>query len=367
MMAIGKKIWFFNSCRTWGGGEKWHLDMAASLAKDGCAIRVAANKGSELAQRTQEAGLPLVEVAIGNASFLNPCKLLGLVRMFRREAIRCIILNLPADLKAAGLAARLAGVPRIIYRRGSAIPVRDTVLNRFLFRRVVTDIIANSQETKRTILANNPAIFPRERIHVIYNGIDLRQFDHSSLSPIYSRKPGEIVLGHAGRLSPEKNQAFLIDVVQKLKKAGLSITLLIAGKGPQESALKAYAASRGVEKEVVFLGFQKNMPAVMSAIDIFLLSSFWEGFGYVLVEAMAAGKPVVAFNSSSTPEIVCHGKTGYLVPPEDREGFIARIQEFAADSVLRVAFGQAGRRRAREVFSLERTNEQVRALLEVNG
>jgi glycosyltransferase involved in cell wall biosynthesis len=318
---------------------------------------------SELAQRAQKAGLPLIEVAIGNLSFLNPFKLVQLYRLFRKVSVGSLILNLPSDVKAAGLAARLAGVQRIIYRRGSALPIRDTWFNRFLFRYIVDEIIANSEETKRTILAKNPHLFPEEKIHVIYNGMDLQQFDLRLSRGSDTRPSGRVVLGHAGRLSSEKNQKFLIDVTRELIKAGLNCCLHIAGTGPLEKALQDYAVENGLREEVVFLGFQEDVSPFMASIDIFLLSSRWEGFGYVLIEAMAAKKPVVAFASSSTPEIVENGKTGHLVPPGDLGAFVRRVKELSLDPQQRLVFGRAGRERVENLFTCQHAFAALKNLL----
>jgi glycosyltransferase involved in cell wall biosynthesis len=358
-----KKICFFNTCKSWGGGEKWHYEIAVRLRERGYSIQMATYPGSELSTRARGSGLSVTGFPIGTLSFLNPFKLWRLLCFFRREKISCVVLNLPSDLKAAGFAARLAGVPQIVYRRGSAIPIRDTVLNRFLFRRVVTDVIANSAETKRTILARNSNLFPEDRIKVIYNGIDLAVFDARPARPVYARRKGEVVLGHAGRLSSQKNQKFLIDVVRDLKDSGVKCTLLIAGKGPKEAELKSYAASLGLEDEVVFLGFQDDIQSFMFTIDIFLLCSHWEGFGYVLVEAMAAAKPIVAFDSSSTPEVVEDRITGLLVPPGDRRAFAGAVRELVENFGRREKLGKNGRLRVESIFEIRHTLARVVELL----
>ncbi len=358
-------IFFFNGHSAWGGGEKWHLDMAFFLKKDGHPVAIVAPPQSELARRARQSNIPLTEMHISNLSFLNPIKLFKLVRLLRNAHVEIIILNLPSDLKAAGLAARLAGVSRIIYRRGSAIPIRNTWFNRFLFRYVVSDVIANSEETKRTILTKNPHMFPLEKIHVIYNGIDLQQFDQHLSNRINSGQSDIVILGHVGRLSVEKNQKFLIDVTRDLRKSGVNCCLKIAGKGPLEMELKSYAAQNGVLDDIIFLGFQEDIPSFMASIDIFLLSSHWEGFGYVLIEAMAAKKPVVAFNSSSTPEIVCDGKTGYLVPYKDLNAFVERTKELIADADKRNFLGQSGRKRVEDVFSHQRSIQSLKNFLDI--
>lgn len=358
-----KKVCFFNSSKFWGGGEKWHFDIAHRMGGDHVTVQVATFPGSELAHRARGAGLPVAEFPVGKFSFLNPLLLWRLVRYFRREAITTVILNLPSDLKAAGVGAWLAGVPQVVYRRGSAIPIKPSLLNRFLFCRVVTDVIANSEETKRTVLARKPDLFPAERIRVIYNGIDLEDFDRESVQQIYQRREGEIVLGHAGRLSYEKNQAFLLEIVRLLKDAGIQCRLLIAGKGPLEADLRARCHALGLDEEVLFLGFQNDIRSFMAAIDIFLLCSLWEGFGYVLVEAMAASRPVVAFAASSTPEVVQNQVSGLLVPPGDKEAFFAALQELIRDPEQRAELGRNGRRRVEQVFDVRRTVAEVKSLL----
>jgi len=358
-----KKVCFFNTSRTWGGGEKWHFDIAHRLGGDDIAVQVATFPGSELAERARDAALPVAEFSVGKFSFLNPLLLWRLVRFFRCEAITTVILNLPSDLKAAGVAARLAGVPQIVYRRGSAIPIKPSLLNRFLFRRVVTDVIANSEETRRTVLARKSDLFPADRIRVIYNGIDLEAFDQEPVQQIYQRREGEIVLGHAGRLSRQKNQVFLLEMVRLLKDAGVKCRLLIAGKGPLEADLEVRSRALGLVEQVLFLGFQEYIRPFLSSIDIFLLSSRWEGFGYVLVEAMAAGKPVVAFDNTSNPEIVENQVSGLLVPTEDLQAFAAAIQELIQNPNRMLEMGRQGRMRVEQVFDISRTMVELRALI----
>lgn len=319
--------------------------------------------GSELSKRARDAGLSVAEFGIGTLSFMNPLIMWRLWQFFRRQKVSCIVLNLPSDVKAAGVSAWLAGVPQIIYRRGTAKTIRDTLLNRFLFRRVVTDVIVNSGETKRIVMAGNPNLFPAERIKVIYNGIDLESFDAQPAQPIYNRKIGDIVLGHAGRLALVKNQAFLIDVIRLIKDAGVRCSLLMAGKGSLEAELKAQAVSLGLENEVVFLGFQDEVRSFMSAIDIFLFSSHSEGGANVLLEAMAAGKPVVAFNSSSTPEIVQDQVSGLLVPPGDKEAFLTAVLELIRNPERRAKLGIQGRKRVEQLFDINYTLAEVKSLI----
>jgi glycosyltransferase involved in cell wall biosynthesis len=353
MIVTRAKLCFFNSHKSWGGGEKWHLDVATRLSVRGWRIVLATNRGSELDKKAARTVLRRKRVKVGNASFVNPFKLVLLVLWLRKENFETIILNLPADLKLAGLAAKLAGVSRIIYRRGSAIPIRNSLLNRFLFRYVVTDIIANSEETKRTILSRNERLFPAEKIFVLYNGIDISALSACLPSVPEYKDPTGIVLGTAGRLSRQKNQIFLLKVAEELKNRGIKFKMLVAGCGPLEQELREAIIEKKLENHVEMCGFVDDVSVFMQSLDLFLLSSTWEGFGYVLVEAMAQGKPIIAFDSSSTPEIVRDGQDGFLVSPEDVTEFSQKIELLVLESEQRRQMGDNGRSHVVEKFTIE--------------
>jgi glycosyltransferase involved in cell wall biosynthesis len=352
-MLNNRTICFFNSMKEWGGGEKWHYDISCSLHKRGWKTLVITNKRSVLYSRLRETGQKLYNIKISNLSFLNPFKVLLLKKIFISEKIDIIIINLSADLKVAGVAARLAGVRRIIYRRGSAIPIKNRWLNRFIFRKVVTDIIANSRETKITVLQKNPDLFPAGKIKVIYNGIDIKDYDLNNKNNLYKGKSDEVILGNMGRLVNQKGQKYLIDIALELKRSNLNFKVLIGGEGPLMSDLKAYAIRLGVSDRVIFLGFVDNIVEYMNSIDIFLLTSLWEGFGYVIIEAMLCSRPVVAFNISSNPELIDDGRTGFLIEFGNTHDFAEKIKTLIEDKNLRSYFGKQGHEDARKKFSTE--------------
>ena len=361
-----KTICFFNSTKAWGGGEKWHYDISVSLHRKGYPTLVITNKKSDLYSRIILTGQKVHNIKISNLSFLNPYKLLLLKKVFIKENIDIIILNLSADLKAAGFAAKLAGIPRIIYRRGSAIPIKNRWLNRFIFKNIVTDVIANSEETKRTVLQNNPDMFPSEKIKVIYNGIDISNYNLSTEKKLYKKHDNEIILGNMGRLVRQKGQRYLIDIASELKKNNLQFKILIGGDGPLKQELVSYAEKREVADKIIFLGFIDDVVEFMNSIDIFLLTSLWEGFGYVIVEAMVCKKPVIAFNCSSNPELIEESKTGFLVEPGHIKSFIEKLKILINDLDLRTDFGEQGYLKARKHFSVENTTSELENFLEIN-
>ncbi len=356
-------ICFVNTNRTWGGGEKWHFDIATRLCQKHHPISIMTDGNSELSHRAAAAGLPIHPIRVTNLSFLNPLKIAKIVATLRREKIETIILNLPSDLKIVGLASRFSHLKNVIYRRGLAKPVRDSLLNRYLFRRVVTSIIANSEETKRLLLANNSRLIESNRVKVIYNGIDLEEFDSARSEQIYQREKDEIILGNAGRLEHQKGQKHLIEIASRLKAKNVSFKLLIAGEGGLREQLQRLAFTSGVSDRLVFLGFVRNMKAFMSTLDIFLLPSLWEGFGYAIIEAMACKKPVIAFNTSSNPEIIDHDRTGFLVNEEDIDDFMQKLEILLKNQQLRAMFGEEGRKRVVKNFTVERVVRDVEEIL----
>jgi len=329
--------------------------MASKLHELGHKVLFFTGRKSALAEKLSKTTIPVVKISIGNLSFLNPFKLLLLKHLFRKNKISVIILNLSADLKTAGISARMAGVSRIIYRRGSAIPVKNTFLNKWLFSNIVTDVLTNSEATKNTLLQNNPHLFPLNKIKVIYNGLKPEDYIGKEAKKLYKTLPGKCILGHAGRMVYQKGHNYLIDIAAALKKKGIDFILLLAGSGPLERKIREQAKNLGLENEIVFLGFVDDMVSFMQTIDIFVLTSRWEGFGFVLTEAMIQKKPVVAFNISSNPELVHHGDNGFLAIPFDTEEFSNHLTTLIHNAKLRSDFGNKGYEMVHKKFLFDRS------------
>ncbi len=177
------------------------------------------------------------------------------------------------------------------------------------------------------------------------------------------RKQGEIVLGSAGRLSEEKGHLYLLEMMKFLQNKGFRFKLLIAGEGRLLHSLQRKAKKLGVEDQVEFLGFVEDMPAFFRSLDIFLLSSHYEGFGYVIAEAMASRIPVVAFDIKSSGEIISHGETGFITERNSFQEMAKRVLELAGNKALREKMGRKGRKRVEDLFSFEKNQEEVLDLI----
>jgi glycosyltransferase involved in cell wall biosynthesis len=175
----------------------------------------------------------------------------------------------------------------------------------------------------------------------------------------------------AAVLEERKGHRFLLEAARRLKTQGYQIQYCLAGEGSLRKSLEETATRLGLKDEVHFLGFVSDMPAFLSKVDICILPSLLEGLGVSVLEAMAAGKPVIASRVGGLPELVIDNVTGLLVAPRDIEGLANAISTLAGDKSLIRAMGKKGRERLKEKFTMEQTARQVEdyyyCLLEGNG
>jgi glycosyltransferase involved in cell wall biosynthesis len=361
-----KHICFFNSITFWGGGEKLHLENAVAFRNKNYRVIIASNKNSPLYSKATEAEFSTFTVSVNNLSFLNPFKILRLVFFYRKNGIDTVVFSASQDLKLGSIAAKIAGVKRIVYLRGLSLSVKATLTNILIFRSILTHIVLNSQDTKNNTLKHLKKYVDSSKVHVIYHGIDLTGESTKKINKlrlIEARGRG-IILGNAGRLTAQKGQEHLIRIASLLKKRGVNFTLFIAGTGELEQKLNSLIDEYDLRDEVILTGFIDDMDGFMNAIDIFLFTSIWEGFGYVIVEAMVKSKPVVAFDITSNPEIITAGKTGFLVPFPDVEQFAERTIQLINDPLLRKSMGQVGKQSVFERFNLiDRISEFEQCLI----
>jgi len=357
-------ICFFNTAIAWGGGEKWHLETSSFLQKNGHSVLVVAHAKSVLLQKLKKTDVPTIAIEISNLSFLNPFKHAQLLKEFNKHTIDTIVMNLSRDVKIAGICAKRSGIKRVIYRRGSAIPIKNTFLNRYYFKHIVTEVLANSQATKKTVLENNATLFPKDKIRVIYNGIDLSNIPQKKRADHHRKNTFTLI--NLGRLEKQKNQQFLIYLAKELKNRGLTLKISIGGDGRLKEELRNKISELGVEDMVELAGFIEHPIDFISKGDVFMLSSLWEGFGYVLAEAALCKKPIVAFNVSSNPELVIDSETGFLVERNNVPDFANAIEKLYRNPELSQQMGEKGFEHVSTNFDKNQNLKEIEAYL-LNG
>ena len=356
LMDQNNTILFFNTNKSWGGGEKWHLEMAKAFVNKGYVVHVFAHKSGELLKRSQQENIPVTAVIVGKLSFANPAKIYSLTQQIKKVNPGTIILNLPSDMKAGGLAAKKAGVSRIFYRRGTALPVKPHWINRYFFQHILTGVIANSQKTKELINKNN-SLIPNDKIHVVYNGIEyIPDLPAKNTSDTF-------IIGNAGRLVAQKGQDYLIELGKLLSADIEDFQIQIAGDGPLKNQLQTSIKQHNLSGKVTLTGFQANLSVFYQSIDVFVLPSRWEGFGYVMAEAMLYQVPVVAFDISSNPEIIQDGETGFLCPMGDIQKVKEAILYLKDNPDKRIEMGENARQWALENFTMEKSVQKLENII----
>jgi glycosyltransferase involved in cell wall biosynthesis len=245
-------------------------------------------------------------------------------------------------------------------------PLKNKLRYRFTYNFLADHILANSFSTQRTLLRNAPWLDPN-RIAVVYKGIDPRPYLERPEQGVALRRelgiaPEAPVVGFVGQIIERKGITDIVQCVPIVARQLPQVKFLFVGEGALQEFLVEKTRELGVAGQTIYAGFRRDIPAVMKAIEILLLPSYVEGFGYVLIEAMAAAKPVVATNVSSIPEIVQHGETGLLVETHRPQQLAQAILTILQDENLRRSMGQKGRELMLKKFTLERMISQIEAI-----
>jgi glycosyltransferase involved in cell wall biosynthesis len=289
---------------------------------------------------------------------VDPLLVLRLARLMKRRGYPIVHTHLfHADIYGT-LGGRLAGIRNIVstkhgfnpwrYKRGYALLDRTAG---YFQQRVITISGALGRWLVRV------ERLPTEKIRVVHYAIDANQFcDGISSSHDRLANIATPIVGTVSRLIHQKGVHILIQAFADCLRRHGDCSLIIVGDGPVRSKLERQASNLDISGRVHFLGYvaHPELSSVIREFDVFALPTFGEGFGLVLLEAMCCGKPIVASEVMSIPEIVLDGKTGILVPPNDMSSLSDALLKLIQDERLGQQFGTAGRERVEQKFTVER-------------
>ena len=277
------------------------------------------------------------------------------------------------------LAARLADVPMIIHTvHGFAFHDAESPLRRRIYRTVER---AAAHWCDGLIFISRPleAWAEREGIgrtvphRVIYSGIDVEAFriaDGTEVRRQLRIAEDTLAVGIVSKLWEGKgHEALLVawrHIISRWTGPHFPM-LLIVGEGPLQSRLESLALELGISNNVLFLGFRTDIPAVTKALDISVLPSAFEGMGRVILEAMAAGKPVVASRVGGIPDLVLPDETGFLVKPNDADALIGPLEKLLTDDSLRHSMGSSALRALQLKHTSEGMVEEIHQFYEFIG
>ena len=257
-----------------------------------------------------------------------------------------------------GLISLITGIPQIATVHGKNYYYKRWH-RRLAYRFVARHgrMVAVSEDCRR-FLSDNVGV-PLKNILTIYNGIPTEGYQPSSSIRANIRSALRVisdqpVIGTVGNLYPVKGQTFLLQAMSAIVRHRPDCWLIIAGRGDLESTLKREAKELGIERNVLFLGYRADVTELLQAMDVFVLPSLSEGLSLSILEAMAAGKPVVATAVGGNPEIILDGQTGYLVLPGNADALAEKILQLLEKPTHAREVGQRSRLHVMQEFSLSR-------------
>ncbi len=315
---------------------------------------------------------PIIIDALGREIFIRDDlrALVNLIRMIRREKPDIVHTHTAKAGFVGRLAAKLTGVPIIIhtfhghvfhsyfgYLRTKFFLWLERLLAKF------TDVIITVGEQQRQEIIGYKIAAP-EKVISVPLGLDLKPFVRSSadseqLQRELDLEPGTMLVGIVARLVPIKNHLCFLKAARVIAEKMDNVRFLIIGDGELREHLEQKTRELELESKVIFMGFQHNLTKIYSGLDVVTLSSFNEGLPVALIEAMAAGKPVVSTDVGGVRDLILDGDNGLLVPSNDPRALALAIMYLLAKPGRRTMMGEAGRRKAYPLFDKNRLLEDI--------
>ena len=351
-----------------GGAERQLVELATHLDPAFERAVCCLSAGGPLVADLERAGIPVFVVGLKGvrqergwgrvrAAFSIPVRLVAFVRHvrgFRPTVLHGILFH--AYVLSAFTGA-LLGVPAVIASRRSLSNFKQSRRFYFALERLAnrwTDaVIANSEAVRRDAIVREG--LAEDAVSVVYNGFDWRAYDRppdARLRESLAPGGGPVALTLAN-LIPYKGHRYLLAAWRAICDALPMATLLLAGDGIARADLEAETRRLGLTDRVRFLGIRRDVPDLLAISDVLVHPSLEEGFCNALLEAMAAGKPVVATDVGGNAEAVAEGVTGRIVPARDASALAAAVLRVLRSDDRGLAMGAEGRRRVRERFGCE--------------
>jgi glycosyltransferase involved in cell wall biosynthesis len=346
-----------------GGAERQLAELAVGLGGEGFNPVVISLRAGGAGQKPEEAfwaghlrarGIRTREIR--RAGNLDLSRLLPLISILREESPAIV----HSFLFPANAYARVAGVltgrrPILLAsERSAGLPTGriERLVDRCLLR--LTDgIITNAEAVRRLLVARRT----RVPIWVVPNGIDPSLYapeGRASARAALGVGPEAPLVGTVARMSAEKNYPFLLRVLSQVRQVVPDVQMIAIGDGPLRSSIERQVRSLGLESVVRLLGRVENVADFLPALDVFVLTSDYEGLSNAIMEAQSSGVPCVVTDVGGNSEVVSEGRTGFLVPCGVEQLFADRVGALLSEPVLRRGMALEARRRVLATFSLDR-------------
>ena len=337
-----------------GGTEQQLLELVKRLDRQKYLPMVCCFRPGRIAEEIVASGVQVFRIR--KRAKVDPSLIYHLWSLIRRERIDLLQTYLFTANTWGRLAAILAGV-RIIVSSERNVDIWEKPYTRVIGRyldRWTHGTIANSTAVKDYLVRKGLAA---RKIRVIYNGVDPGRFSQPISSDAIKAElgipPHHLVIGLAARLEPQKDLHTFLRAAAQLITREPAASFLVIGGGSLATQLTQEAHTLGLSGRVIFTGARRDIPCLLAACDISVMSSLKEGMSNTILESMAAGKPLVATTVGGNVELIRDGETGFLVPPRDPAALATAIQRLLNDPPRAQAMGQQAKARISELFSVD--------------
>lgn len=363
------KVLFVITKSNWGGAQRYVFDLATGLPQEQFEVAVALGGSGTLVQKLQEKNirvLPILSLIRDVDTTSDISAFFELWSIFRHEKPGVVHLNSAKAGGVGALAARLAGVQKIIFTaHGWAFNEERSFISRIIIKIFswITVVLSHKTIAVSEAVKNDAQKWPfiAGKVVTIKNGITETEFFDRKEARLRLFARGNIrvpenafVVGSIAELHNNKGLESAIEALAKLVVKNHSLYYFILGDGEEKELLNALVGQRGLQGRVFLLGFVDNASHYLPAFDAFILPSIKEGLPYVILEAGLAGLPVVASRVGGIPEVIEDGSTGILVPARNPEAIAESLEKLVTDQPLAKRLGEALRERVRVEFSLKR-------------
>jgi glycosyltransferase involved in cell wall biosynthesis len=363
-----------------GGAQENTIFTAARLDKSKYQAEILSGPqtGSEgsLIEEARKLGIPLIILPqlVRQISPLNDLiSLIKIYNLIKDDQYQIVHTHSSKAGIIGRLAARLAGVPVVIhtvhgwsYHDYMSPVLRQLYILLERWTASFTDvlIVVSGVDIQKGL---NAGIGNESRYRLIHSAIPLDQFNPSNVEKSVIREDlgipeDAIVVGNVGRFSPQKNPIDWVKIAGEIGRLRSDVYFLLVGDGPLRSDVEEALVREDIQARTILTGLRRDPERMMGAMDIFLLTSLWEGLPRVLPQAMAMGLPVIAYQADGTGEIIQHAKSGYLCPPGDIHKAVEYCCQLIDNPPIRMGMGELGRKTAIEKFNLSDMLVQIEAL-----
>ena len=353
-------VGFFVSSDSWINHQQWHYQVSKALYDRGYRVSVITSRKRRLYAKSRRYGVPVQPYRKG--TFLLQ-SIMHLVRILKHAHISILFINHPKDLRNASIAAWLAGVDKVMYRRGTVSHINNNLINRRILNRLISRVITNSDANKEIMTRDERTLYDPNKVEVIYHGVDINGFDQKSLLLHNFRKNGEMVVGMlAGHFSKARFLQ-LVSLIQRDKQKLHQYRFIVYGSRSHKDRLLRRLKAKCINGELVCWDTRSNtLLDFMHSIDVFFSENHHHYFNYPILYAMALQKPVIGIDQGSIPEMIQDYTNGFLIRTDNIQAVREKLQVLT-DPDLRFNMGQESRKMVHRKFNFEHAIDRIEQLI----